>query len=88
MDEANKVIVPLCRYEELLDIETRVNILIDRLDHKDSIYDKDIYLIFGYTRKYDAIVKEEEEERERFWKERLGCQESKSATENTEAEKE
>lgn len=88
MDEVNKVSVPLCRYEELIDIETRVNILIDKLDHEKSVYDKDIYLIFGYTKKYDALVKKEEEERERFWKERSRCQESKSATENTETEKE
>ena len=89
MDEVNKVSIPLCRYEELIDIETRVEILIGKLDQKEPVGEKDIYLLFGYTKKYQTLKAEAEKRMEKIMKEVLGeCQESESATRNTEAEKE
>ena len=55
MDEVNKVSIPLCRYEELIDIETRVQILIERLDQNENIQEEDIYLAFGYAKKNNTI---------------------------------
>lgn len=89
MDEANKVTVPLSRYEELLDTETRVQILADKLDDEEPVSEEEIWLILGYVNKYKIIKEKKRREHERFIKEVLGkCQESKSATENTENETE
>ena len=83
MDEVNKVSIPLCRYEELIDIETRVQILIERLDQKENIQEEDIYLAFGYAKKYNTIKEEKKKESEEFWKKPL-----ESQTGNTDSEKE
>lgn len=83
MDEVNKVSIPLCRYEELIDIETRVQVLIDRLDQKENIQEEDIYLAFGYTKKHNTIKEEKKKESEEFWKKHL-----ESQTGNTDSEKE
>ena len=56
MDEVNKVSVPLCRYEELLDTETRVQILVERLDDKEPVPEEEIWLILGYVNKYKNIM--------------------------------
>lgn len=83
MDEVNKVSIPLCRYEELINIETRVQILIKRLDQKESICEEDVYLAFGYAKKYNAIKEKKQKESEEFWKKHL-----ESQTGNTDSEKE
>lgn len=84
-----KVIVPLCRYDELIDIETRSHVLISRLDAEQEITAKDIYLIFGYEKVYKTLKENEEKEYQKLLKEiEKKCQESKSATGNTETEKE
>ena len=83
MDEVNKVSITLCRYEELIDIETRVQILIERLDQKENIQEEDIYLAFGYVKKYNAVKEEKERKSEEFWKKHL-----ESQTGNTDNEKE
>lgn len=89
MDEVNKVTVPLCRYEELIDIETRVNVLVDKLDQGETVAEEDIYLILGYVKKYKAVKDEKEKKLKKFLEEMNNkCQESESATRNTEAEKE
>ena len=83
MDEVNKVSIPLCRYEELIDIETRVQILIERLDQKENIQEEDVYLAFGYVKKYKSVKEEKERKSEEFWKKHL-----ESQTGNTDNEKE
>ena len=83
MDGVDRVSIPLCRYGELLDIETRVQVLIDRLDQKERICEEDIYLAFGYVKKYNAIKEEKKKESEEFWKKHL-----ESQTGNTDKEKE
>lgn len=82
MDGVDRVSIPLCRYEELIDIETRVQVLIDRLDQKESICEEDIYLAFGYVKKYNAIKEEKKKASDEFWKKRL-----ESQTGNTDSEK-
>ena len=83
MDEVNKISIPICRYEELIGIETRAQVLIERLDQKENIQEEDIYLAFGYVKKYNAIKEEKKKASEEFWKKHL-----ESQTESTEAEKE
>ena len=83
MDGVDRVSIPLCRYEKLLDIETRVQVLIDRLDQKESICEEDIYLAFGYVKKYNAIKEEKKKASEEFWKKHL-----ESQIGNTDSEKE
>lgn len=38
MKNASVVVIPLSRYEELLDLETRVNVIVERINH-DKIMD-------------------------------------------------
>ena len=83
MDGVDRVSIPLCRYEELIDIETRVQVLIDRLDQKENIQEEDIYLAFGYDKKYKSVKEEKERKSEEFWKKHL-----ESQTGNTDNEKE
>ena len=89
MDEVNKISIPLCRYEELIDIETRVNVLVDKLDQGETVAEEDIYLILGYVKKYKAVKDEKEKKLKKFLEEMNNnkCQESELATESTEAEK-
>ena len=83
MDGVDRVSIPLCRYEKLIDIETRVQVLIDRLDQKESICEEDIYLAFGYGKKYKSVKEEKERKSDEFWKKHL-----ESQTGNTDSEKE
>lgn len=83
MDGVDRVSIPLCRYEELLDIETRVQVLIERLDQKENIQEEDVYLAFGYVKKYKSVKEEKERKSEEFWKKHL-----ESQTGNTDSEKE
>lgn len=82
MDEVNKVSIPLCRYEELINIETRAQVLIERLDQKENIQEEDIYLAFGYAKKYNTIKEEKKKASDEFWKKHL-----ESQTKNTDKEK-
>lgn len=84
MDGVDRVSIPLYRYEELLDIETRVQVLIDRLDQKENIQEEDIYLVFGYDQKYKSIKKNKQKESEEFWKNHT----LESLIGNTDSEKE
>ena len=83
MDEVNKISIPICRYEELIDIETRVQVLIDRLDQKENIQEEDVHLAFGYIKEYKSVKEEKERKSEEFWKKHL-----ESQTGNTDNEKE
>lgn len=83
MDEVDRVSIPLCRYEELIGIATRVQVLIERLDQKENIQEEDIYLAFGYDKKYKSVKEEKERKSEEFWKKHL-----ESQTGNTDSEKE
>lgn len=83
MDGVDRVSISLCRYEELIEIETRAQMLIDRLDQKENIQEEDIYLAFGYDNKYKSVKEEKERKSEEFWKKHL-----ESQTGSTDNEKE
>ena len=83
MDGVDRVSIPLCRYKELIEIETRAQMLIDRLDQKENIQEEDIYLAFGYDNKYKSVKEEKERKSEEFWKKHL-----ESQTGSTDNEKE
>lgn len=59
----NTVTIRQERFEELLDTETRVDVLIDTIRTEKYIAIKDIYRILGYTSDVRRIEKEEREER-------------------------
>lgn len=82
MGVEDRVSIPICRFEELIDMETRVQILIERLDQKESMCEEDIYLAFGYVKKYNAIKEEKKKASDEFWKNHL-----ESQTKNTDKEK-
>ena len=69
MDEVNKVSIPLCRYKELIDIETRVQVLVDKLEQGETVAEEDIYLILGYVKKYKAVKDEKEKKLKKFLEE-------------------
>lgn len=71
MGVEDRVSIPICRFEELIDIETRVQILIERLDQKEIMCEEDIYLAFGYVKKYNAIKEEKKKASDEFWKNHL-----------------
>lgn len=41
------VVIPLSRYNELLDLETRVNVVVERLIHNEFLKTEDIFWILG-----------------------------------------
>lgn len=45
------VVIPLERYDELLESETRLDMVKDYLDHTEFITHKDLYLLLGDTQK-------------------------------------
>lgn len=51
------------RFEQLLDTETRVDVLIDTIRTEKYIAIKDIYRILGYSSDVRRIEEEEREER-------------------------
>lgn len=47
------------RYEELLDIETRVHVLIDKVKNDKFILSKDVCMILGYKNLANEIAEKE-----------------------------
>lgn len=52
---AEIVIIPSERYEELLDCETRFDVITDYLEHTEYIRHKDLYLLLGNTQKVEEL---------------------------------
>ena len=75
MDEILTVTIPLERYEQLLETETRTEILTERLIKNNYTRTEEVLRIIGTPkaiRKADELHKEEEKERaeyEKKWKE-------------------
>lgn len=87
--EETKVAIPVCRFEELIDIETRCHILISKLDNGEEVQKEDIYLLFGYEKTYKAIKEKKEKELNEFLEKGMyKCQNVGLVTKNTEAEME
>lgn len=67
----NVVVIPLQRYEELLDIETRVDVAVERINNNKYIHAEDVLRILGTEFALeiaDEIKKENEKERIEFEK--------------------
>lgn len=66
------VVIPLSRYNELLDLETRVNVVVERLIHDDFLRAEDVLWILAtelaLERAYELSEKfqKEREEREKY----------------------
>lgn len=88
MGVEDRVSIPICRFEELINIETRVQILVEKLDQKEYVSDEEIYLVLGHVNKYKVLKEANMKKREKFLEEMNNkCQESELATRNTEVEK-
>lgn len=64
-----EVSIPLDRYEELLDLETRVNVVVERLKHSGFFEIKDLLWILGTEEAIDVaneMQKKEDERRKQF----------------------
>lgn len=62
MEEVLKISIPLIRYEELLDTETRMEILMERLEQEESLTVEEICTICG-RRKLGEELKRKSDER-------------------------
>lgn len=49
------VVLPLARYDELLESETRLDTVKDYLDHTEYIHHKDLYLLLGNMQKVEEL---------------------------------
>lgn len=77
MGVEDRVSIPICRFEELIDIETRVQIFVEKLDQKEHVSDEEIYLILGHVNKYKSLKEENRKKHEKFLEEMMSkCQES------------
>lgn len=45
--DTSVVVIPLRRYEELLDLETRVNVVVERVTHDKYFEKKDVLWVLG-----------------------------------------
>ena len=51
------VVLPLARYDELLESETRLDTVKDYLDHTEYIKHKNLYLLLGDMQKVEELEK-------------------------------
>ena len=49
------VVIPLERYDELLESETRLDMVKDYLEHTEYIKHKDLYLLLGDMQKVEEL---------------------------------
>lgn len=64
----NIVTIPMQRYVELLDIETRVDVLVERILHKEFVGLQDILWILGTELAIETAMEFDRKDKER-WKE-------------------
>lgn len=73
MDEQQKIYITLERYAQLLELETRVNIIIERIDHDEYMNVEELLWALGTENAVEIAQKmrdeKEKEERERSCKE-------------------
>lgn len=63
---SNVVVIPLQRYDKLLDTETRVDVVVDQIYHTGYITVKDVLSILGTELALDLLREMEEKESERI----------------------
>lgn len=73
MDEQQKISITLGRYAQLLELETRVNIVVERIEHEKFFGIEDLLWALGTENAVEMAQKmrdeKEKEERERSCKE-------------------
>lgn len=73
MDEQQKIYITLERYAQLLELETRVNIIVERIDHDEYMNVEELLWALGTENAVEIAQKmrdeKEKEERERSCKE-------------------
>lgn len=47
MENTSVIVIPLSRYEELLDLETRVNVIVERINHNQAIDIESLLWVLG-----------------------------------------
>lgn len=69
---SDTVVIPLSRYNELLDLETRANVVVERLIHNDFFKTEDLLWILGteLAIEYADELREKEKKRREEWEKR------------------
>lgn len=77
--EENSVVIPIEKYEELLDIKTRVSVVVERIVHDKYIKMEDVLWILGTEIAVEAAmeIREKEEKERREYLEKYGESEVK-----------
>lgn len=60
------VTVSLERYEQLIDLEARVDVLIDRMRNEEMLMLGDVFLTLGLTKDYRELKEREYEELKKY----------------------
>lgn len=60
------VTVSLERYEQLIDLETRVDVLTDRMRNEETLLLRDMFLTLGLTKDYRELKEHEYEELKKY----------------------
>ena len=60
------VTVSLERYEQLIDLEARVDVLIDRARNEEMLMLRDMFLTLGLTKDYRELKEREYEELKKY----------------------
>ena len=60
------VTVSLERYEQLIDLETRVDVLTDRMRNEETLLLRDMFLTLGLTKDYRELKEQEYEELKKY----------------------
>lgn len=60
------VTVSLERYEQLIDLEARVDVLIDRMRNEEMLMLRDMFLTLGLTKDYRELKEREYEELKKY----------------------
>lgn len=79
MEENSVVVIPIEKYEELLDIETRVNVVVERIVHDKYIKTEDVLWILGTELAVETAmeIREKEEKERKEYLEKYGESEVK-----------
>lgn len=68
MNDTGVVVIPTQRYNKLLDIETRVNVVVERIMHDEDLKTEDILWILGtelaIDKAYEIRIEAEKENEE------------------------
>lgn len=64
MENTNVVVIPIQRYDELLDLETRVNVVVERISHEEYLAPESLLWILGTELAVETAYSIEEQKKE------------------------